>query len=83
VQVHAGHRQVVVIVLQIGNALRHGSIVVVVHITQMRNAMLALVLPQGLLRMPASNQIANGFRARGIAIFLGQLVQNTRQFGFK
>jgi len=80
---HARDREVMVIVLQVGNALRHGAIVVVVHIAQMRNAMLAFVLTQSFLRMPAANQISNGLRPRGIAILFGKLVQNGGQFGFK
>jgi len=71
------------VMLQVGNALSHGAVVVVVHITQMRNAMLAFVLAQGFLRVPAPNQISNGLRARGVAIFIGQLVQNGSQFRFQ
>jgi hypothetical protein len=37
------------VMLQVGNALCHGAVVVVVHITQMRNAMLAFVLTQSFL----------------------------------
>jgi len=49
-----------VVMLQVGNAFRHGTVVVVVNITQMRNAMFTFVLAQGFLRMPAANQISNG-----------------------
>ena len=80
---HARDREVMVVMLQVGNALRHGAVVMVVHITQMRNAMLAFVLAQSFLRMPATNQISNGLRTRGIAILFGQLVQYGGQFGFK
>jgi hypothetical protein len=81
-QVHAGDCQVMVIVLDVRDALSHGAIVVVVHIPNVGYAMRALVLPQCVLRMPAANQIAHGLRARGVAMLFGQLVQNDSQLGF-
>ena len=79
VGMHRRHRQVVVVVLQAGDALHQVALVVVEHVRQAGDAVSRrVVVLAGTLQF-AAQQVAHGFGAGGIATVCDPVVELVRQ----